>query len=177
MTASTAHIRRAEPDDAAAVLDYLADVGGETPYLSFGAEGLGVPEEVERAYIARVAASGTALFLVAEADGGIVGALTFEGGPRPRTRHAGEFGVSVRRSHWGRGTGRALVAALIEWAKAGGVVRKLDLRVRTDNARAIALYEQLGFVREGKRTRDILVDGVFHDALLMGLAIDGPARS
>lgn len=99
-----------------AVLAYLADVGAETEYLSFGAEGLGVSEEIERAYIARVAASDTALFLVAEADDRIVGALTFEGGPRARTRHVGEFGVSVRRSHWGTGTGSALVGALIAWA-------------------------------------------------------------
>lgn len=174
---SATRIRRAEPDDAAAVLAYLADVGAETDNLSFGAEGLGVPEEIERAYIARVAASETALFLIAEVDGRIVGALTFEGGPRARTRHVGEFGVSVRRSHWGTGTGRALVEALIAWAVAGNVIRKIDLRVRTDNARAIALYEQLGFVREGTRTRDIQIDGVFHDALLMGRAIDGPARS
>lgn len=171
-TAAPARIRRAVPDDASAVLSYLVRAGAETANLSFGAEGLGVPEEIERAYIARVATSATALLLVAEVENEIVGALAFEGGPRPRTRHAGEFGVSVLRAYWGTGTGRALVEALIAWAEASGVIRKLDLRVRTDNARAIALYERLGFVREGIRTRDMLVDGVFHDALLMGRPID-----
>ena len=32
-------IRRAEPDDAAAILAYLGRVGGETVNLPFGAEG------------------------------------------------------------------------------------------------------------------------------------------
>jgi RimJ/RimL family protein N-acetyltransferase len=67
---------------------------------------------------------------------------------------------------------RALLEAMLAWAHAGGVVRKVNLRVRADNVRAIALYERLGFVREGRLTRDLLVDGEFHDTLLMGLAID-----
>ena len=57
-------------------------------------------------------------------------------------------------------------------AEGGGVVRKLNLRVRADNARAIALYERLGFAVEGRATRDVLIDGEFHDCLVMGRAVD-----
>jgi RimJ/RimL family protein N-acetyltransferase len=160
------------PDDAPAVLAYLRRAGGESPHLTFGAEGLGVTEAQERAYIDAALASDNDLFLVAEADGDIVGALTFGGGPRPRTRHVGEFGVSVERAHWGAGVGRALVEGLLAWAAAGGVVRKVNLRVRVDNDRAIALYERLGFAVEGRLTRELCVDGAFHDCLLMGRPID-----
>ena len=41
---------------------------------------------------------------------------------------------------------RCLIDTLVVWAQGGGVVTKLNLRVRTDHVRAIALYERKGFV-------------------------------
>jgi RimJ/RimL family protein N-acetyltransferase len=169
-------LRRAEPGDAAAILAYLRRMGGESSFVTFGAEGIALDEEAESAHVARVARRDNAVFLLAVAAGAIVGALTFTGGEKPRTRHTGELGVSVLRDWWGRGVGQALVEALLAWAHRGGVVRKANLRVRADNARAIRLYERLGFAREGCLTRDMLVDGRFHDSLLMGREID-PAPS
>ncbi|HEU4526247.1 MAG TPA: hypothetical protein VFR62_14570, partial [Gemmatimonadales bacterium] len=88
-------IRRAVPDDAAAILAYLSRVGAESINLTFGAEGPGVSLEEEREYLTRVAASDNSLAIVALAGEEIVGGLTFDGGRRPRLRHAGEFGISV----------------------------------------------------------------------------------
>jgi RimJ/RimL family protein N-acetyltransferase len=165
-------LRQARPDDAAAILDYLRRVGVETPYLTFGAEGVPLSEEEERSVIGRYAAMDNALFLLAVAAGEVVGTLTFEGGNRPRTRHVGEFGVSVAAELHGQGIGRRLVEALIAWAREGGIVRKINLRVRVDNPAAIALYRHLGFETEGQLSRDVLVDGEFYDVIAMGLEID-----
>ena len=60
---------------------------------------------------------------------------------------------------------------LIEWAKTSGVVTKINLRVRTDNPRAIALYERKGFTFEGTIRRELLIDGVYYDHHLMGLVL------
>ena len=170
-------LRPAEVGDAAALLDFFRSVGGESDYLSFGTEGPGLSLDEERAFIARSQALDNVFFLVAELEGAIVGCVTFEGGKRKRTRHIGEFGVSVLSACHGRGIGRALIERLIAWASEGGVVRKIDLRVSTDNAIAIALYQRLGFVSEGLVTRDLYFDCVFHDALMMGRAIDPPVAS
>ena len=63
---------------------------------------------------------------------------------------------------------------IIRWAGSAGL-RKLNLHVRWDNPRAIALYEKLGFRHEGRVTRGVRVDGTFHDVFIMGLEIDpGP---
>lgn len=167
-------IRRAEPDDAAAVLAYLARVGAESINLTFGAEGPGIGESEERDYLTRVAAADNSLAILAVAGDEIVGSLTFDGGRRPRLRHAGEFGISVLQAYAGLGLGRALLEYLIAWAERSGVVRKINLKVRVDNAAAIRLYEQMGWVHEGRTTRDTLIDGQFNDCLLMGRTVDPP---
>jgi len=165
-------IRRAEPGDAAAILAYLSRVGGESINLTFGSEGPGISEEEEREYLTRVAAADNSLAILALAGAEIVGGLTFDGGRRPRLRHAGEFGISVLQAYAGQGLGKALMEYMIAWAERGGVVRKINLKVRVDNVPAIRLYQRLGWVTEGRTTRDTLIDGEFNDCLLMGREVD-----
>jgi RimJ/RimL family protein N-acetyltransferase len=165
-------IRRAEPDDAAAILAYLGKVAGETINLTFGAEGPGFSEEEEREYLARVSAADNSLAIVALAGDEIVGSLTFDGGRRPRLRHVGEFGISVLQAYAGQGLGKALLEYMLAWAERGGVVRKINLKVRVDNLPAIRLYERMGWAHEGRTTRDTLIDGEFNDCLLMGREVD-----
>jgi RimJ/RimL family protein N-acetyltransferase len=165
-------IRRAVPDDASQALAYLRKVGAETINLTFGAEGPGFSESEEREYLARVAESDNSLAIFAVVGTEIVGGLTFDGGKRPRMRHAGEFGISVAQEYAGLGIGRALIEYMIEWAERGGVVRKINLKVRVDNVGAIRLYERMGWVMEGRTTRDTLIDGEFNDCLLMGRTVD-----
>jgi RimJ/RimL family protein N-acetyltransferase len=185
MTASTAlerelrlpdgrsvRIRRAVPEDAGPVLEYLRKVGGETRNLTFGAEGPGLTESEERDYLARVGESDNSLAILTLAGDTIAGGLTFDGGRRPWLRHAGEFGISVAQEYAGLGIGRAMIEYMIAWAERGGVIRKINLKVRVDNAGAIRLYERMGWVHEGRTTRDTLIDGQFNDCLLMGRAVD-----
>jgi GNAT superfamily N-acetyltransferase len=46
---------------------------------------------------------------------------------------------------------------------------RVELDVRSDNGRAIALYEKLGFVREGIVRDTMLVDGQYYDAVAMAV--------
>ena len=165
-------IRRAVPDDAAAILAYLSRVGGESINLTFGAEGPGISEEAEREYLTRVGASDNSLAIVAVVGDEIVAGLTFDGGHRPRLRHVGEFGISVLQAYAGQGLGKALLEYMIAWAERGGVVRKINLKVRVDNLPAIRLYQRMGWVTEGRTTRDTLIDGKFNDCLLMGREVE-----
>ncbi len=166
------HIRRATPGDAAPLLGYLRLVGGESAFLSFGSEGPPLTEVEERSHLARMEMADNAFLLIAEWHDEIVGHISFAGGNRPRTRHVGEFGITVTGSCQRIGLGRRLLELLIDWATKGGVIRKINLLVRTDNHRAVRLYESLGFTVEGRKRRDVCIDGDFHDALLMGLLVD-----
>ncbi len=165
-------IRRAVPDDAGPVLEYLQHVGGETPNLTFGTEGPGLTESEERDYLARAGEADNSLAILALAGDTIVGGLTFDGGRRPRLRHVGEFGISVAQEYAGLGIGRAMIEYMIAWAERSGVVRKINLKVRVDNLGAIRLYERMGWVHEGRTTRDTIIDEQFNDCLLMGRAVD-----
>ena len=53
-------IENARPEDAAAILDYLKIVGGETDNLNMGAEGIPITVEVEEAFPRSASVSGSA---------------------------------------------------------------------------------------------------------------------
>lgn len=112
------------------------------------------------------------MFLIAEIDGEIIGNLTFRGGQRPRIAHVGEFGISILKKYWGLNIGEFMITYLLEWAKETKEVRKIDLRVRSDNGRAISLYKKMGFEEQGLFKRDFFLDGKFFDSISMGICID-----
>jgi RimJ/RimL family protein N-acetyltransferase len=97
--------------------------------------------------------------------------LGFTARDLPRLRHSGDIGMTVLSACWGLGVGAHLLECLLEWARAGGVVRKLNLRVRTDNMRAIRLYQRMGFAVEGTIEGDFSLGGVDYDHHWMGLKL------
>lgn len=165
-------IRKALKSDASELIEYLNVIGGESDFLTFGVGEFGITVKQEENMIENILKKDNALFIIAEFDGKIIGNLNFTGGSRLRNAHVGEFGVSVVKEHWGKGIGEELIKYLIEWSKETGKIRKINLRVRTDNIRGINLYNKLGFVQEGILKRDFLFNGIFYDSLLMGLLID-----
>ena len=72
--------------------------------------------------------------------------------------------VSVAKSRQGQGIGSQLVKELIGRAAEAGVTRHF-LEVRRSNDKALRLYEQLGFVREG--IRKVYSEEPVEDAVLM----------
>jgi ribosomal-protein-alanine N-acetyltransferase len=72
--------------------------------------------------------------------------------------------IAVARDRWGLGIGSALVATLIDWARARSA-RVLHLEVREGNARALEFYGRWGFAITGRRPRYYRDNG--ETALLM----------
>jgi RimJ/RimL family protein N-acetyltransferase len=73
-------------------------------------------------------------------------------------------------SHRGRGHGRAALTAIAERVFTTHAAHRLWLDVKTDNARARALYRSAGFVEEGE-LRDALQepDGTYSTLVVMSL--------
>lgn len=164
-------IREAMPEDARAVLDYVEAVSGESDFLTFGPGEFDLTEAQEADFLRRCYDSDNQIYLVGSIADQIVSTLSFAAGRRPRVRHSGEFGLSVRKEYWGLGIGSFMLDALIDWARATQVVKKINLHTRTDNQRAIALYLRKGFVIEGTVNRGIFLHGEYFDHYLMGLEL------
>ena len=162
-------IRRAEASDAAELLDYLKQIGGETDNLTFGAEGLPFTVEAEAAFLKQLRDSRDDIMLIAKADGKIVGNASLNRLPR-RMSHRGDLAVSVRKAYWNQGIGRKLLEKLLEFAGEKGF-EVLELQVRSDNLAAIHLYEKLGFRKIGTHPLFMKIQGKPVNADLMILEL------
>ena len=169
-------IRRARPDDAAAIAQLMDDPVVyanlmQMPYAS---------EEVQRARIADSLLPGkTDLLLVAERAGKVVGSAGMHAtGPALRRRHVVAIGLSVVSDAQRQGVGTALMQALCDYADRWMGVLRIELTVYVDNAAAIALYRKFGFETEGRHRGYALRDGRYVDAFAMArLHPDPPAAS
>ncbi|MGH3034463.1 MAG: GNAT family N-acetyltransferase [Gaiellaceae bacterium] len=158
-------VRKAHPSDAAALVELARAVGAEPQgWLITDGGWRGVSEE--RRYLRAVRRHPDAAVLVAEGPEGLVGRLSLARDPHPASRHVADLGLMVAQSHRRRGIGRALMQAAEEWAREAGV-RTLELHVFPHNAAAIALYESLGYEREGLRRGHYRRPDGYTDAILM----------
>lgn len=168
----TVLLREAVKEDASKLITYLQQIGAESDFLTFGPGELSISVSDEEVILEESRAAKNKIMLLALVDNRVIGGLHFVGGSRARIQHTGEFGVSVQKDYWDQGIGTAIVYELIQWAKASNIIRKLNLRVRSDNDRAIRVYEKLEFVQEGFITREFLISGQFYNFIYMGLCID-----
>jgi RimJ/RimL family protein N-acetyltransferase len=164
-------IRTAIAADARLILDHVHAVSAESDYLNFGPGEFELTEAQEADYLARCETADNQLYFLGLVDGHLVGTLNFTAGRRARVRHSGEFSLSVRQAYWGLGIGGYMMDGLIAWAQAQQIA-KINLRVRADNARGVALYEHKGFAIEGTLRREIVIAGEYFDHYWMGLLLD-----
>jgi ribosomal protein S18 acetylase RimI-like enzyme len=114
--------------------------------------------------------------LVAELDGRVVGYGKIEHPTElPASAHVWHVtGLAVDPGSEGRGTGRALMDALMELARQRGG-RRMTLRVFAPNERAQRLYERLGFQVEGVLRGEFMVgDEEYVDDVFMARDLTPP---
>ena len=163
-------IERARPEEAAALLDYLKIIGGETDNLSFGAEGVPLSLEAEQTYLGKQYESTDNVQYLAKADGEIIGTASLNRRSN-RMSHRGVFGISLKKAWWGCGAASALTEAILTFARENGF-EQLNLEVHSDNARAIHLYEKYGFQKLCTFPHFFKINGEYIDFDLMNLELN-----
>jgi putative acetyltransferase len=159
---TTFQIRRAEPGDYEAIQKILSGpraIAGtmQLPFPSIETWRKRLAEQADGVYL-----------LVACAEAEVVGNLGLHTFPnRPRRRHVGQLGMSVRDDWQGKGAGSALMKAAVDLADNWLNLNRLELEVYVDNAPAIRLYQKFGFGIEGTLARYAFRDGQYVDAHLM----------
>lgn len=156
-------IRRAEVDDAEAVYEMFT---AATVYSST----LQLPYPSREYWRRRLSENVDSVYnLVGIIEGRIVGMVSVDTFPnRPRRRHAGAIGISVDELWQGKGVGKELMRAIIDFADNWLNLTRLELEVYADNQAAIRLYERFGFEIEGTLRQHALRDGKFVDSIVMG---------
>ncbi len=157
-------IRPATEDDAEAFAKVFADRSASNgtlqhPYTS---------SEVWRSRLAGNAGTRQVVF-VAVVNGRVVGNAGLHPiGDNPRQKHVCSLGIAITEAYQGRGVGRALMNTCLDFAENWANYSRIELTVHADNARAIKLYESLGFEREGRLRDFSFREGGYVDALSMG---------
>lgn len=154
-------VRKATPDDAAAVASVLNSVILEGEHTALTRR---FTVEEERAFIAGLCER-SALF-VAEMDGEIAGIQSIEPDASARytdsMRHVANVGTWMRADSRGRGIGLRLAEASLAFARARGY-GKIAIQVLADNRRALRFYGNLGFETVGTARRHVRLEGGFRD--------------
>ncbi len=129
------------------------------------------PIEQVRAFVARNVERGYPQ-IVAVLDGAVVGWCNVPPASRAVSAHVGDLFMGLLPEFRSRGFGERLLRQAVQASDAFGF-RRIELgvfatnRVFATNIAAAALYRKVGFVEEGTRRMAILVNGIYHDEIIM----------
>jgi RimJ/RimL family protein N-acetyltransferase len=163
-------ISKASICDALPIINFLNHVGGETDHLTFGLNEFPYSVAEEEIIIAECLNNNKCLMLVGKINEEIIAQLFLDISPNPRLSHIANLGVSVSKKYWGLSIGAEMIVSALQWARENNIC-KVQLQVRTDNTRAVALYKKLGFVIEGTLSHSIKVNTIYFDDYIMGLIL------
>lgn len=157
-------VRRAEPDDAAALQDALSQ-----PRAQAGTMQVPYPSVGEwRARLDDLSPDHRVLVACQDHVGGrVLGSLSLRVLDLPRRRHVASLGMAVHDDWTGRGVGTALMEAAVDLSDNWLQVLRVELEVYRDNGPARALYDRFGFLVEGARRGSVFRDGEYVDTLVM----------
>ena len=105
---------------------------------------------------------------VIEAEGQLIGALRLHT-LNPVDRRANIAIGILDKNALGKGYGTEAVHLLASHAFGAMGLHRLSCRVLSFNEAAIAAYEKLGFVAEGRERESALIGNEWHDDIIMGL--------
>lgn len=155
-------IRSAEPEDAAAISALLGQVGTFEGTLQLP----DMPIASRLDYLQRVDAQNCKLVAVHEGRVvGMAGLLVLQ--TSLRRAHVRSLAIGISPQWQGRGLGRLLMQRLLDWADNWGAVLRIELHVHADNAPALALYRQMGFIEEGRHNAYALKNGRYVQGVSM----------
>lgn len=162
-------VRKATPEDAAAIASVLERVAAERVHSAIDRAW---PPAEQRRFMESLSQR-EAFHVAVDARGDVIGYQSLDRYSSVLTSmaHVGQLGTFLLPEWRGRGVGRALAGETMRFARAAGY-RKLLIQVRASNRAAQAFYAQLGFVECGRLRAQVMIDGRPDDEVVMELFLD-----
>jgi RimJ/RimL family protein N-acetyltransferase len=158
----TVEFRQIEVGETAAFRAAVDIVARERKYIALTEA---PPIEQVRAFVSRNVERGYPQ-IVAVAGGAVVGWCNVPPASRTVSAHVGDLFMGLVPEFRGKGLGERLLRQAVQVADVFGF-RRIELGVFATNTAAAALYRKVGFVEEGIKRMAILVDGTYHDEIIM----------
>jgi RimJ/RimL family protein N-acetyltransferase len=165
-------LRIAGPSDAVALMKLKQRLDEETSFMLLEPDERDTSIQALARHLEEVSQSENSVVIVAGRRGDLAGYVELAGGKFRRNRSTTHVVIGVLAEAGGQGVGTGLLGEAKRWAAARGLHR-IELNVMAHNHRAIALYERMGFVHEGRRVGCLLIDGKFLDELSMAMILPG----
>jgi RimJ/RimL family protein N-acetyltransferase len=109
-----------------------------------------------------------ALAIVLKDDDRLIGSSGFNTIDHPS--RMGTFGIVIgEKELWGQGIGTEVTRLVCHYGFMDLNLNRIELEVFADNIGGIAVYERVGFVREGVRREARVRDGEVIDSLMMSM--------
>jgi RimJ/RimL family protein N-acetyltransferase len=170
-------LRPAQAEDAGPLLAALNDVAAEGRYLL--TRHWDITPELQARWL-HTAIDSRDLLLVAtvaaaeDAPAEIAGSVSLVRRQHEFVRHTAELGMWLQAAYREIGIGSAMVEAALAWATAQEI-EKVTLSVRSNNRRALSLYQKYGFVEEGRRRGYIKTPQGYEDECLLSYSAAPPS--
>jgi ribosomal protein S18 acetylase RimI-like enzyme len=166
-------IRRAVAADAGGIAAVLAVVTAERIHSAIDRAW----SPAEEGHYLESQSPREAVHVAVDDERGVVGLQTVDlWSPLTSMTHVGQVGTFLLPEWRGRSVGRRLWQATATFAGASGY-RKLVIQVRGSNANAQGFYRRLGFQPCGRLSRQVVIDGIEDDEVLMEYFLDARATS
>ena len=165
-------VRTPNAEDAEKLIEYMKKIDKQTKFLAREPGEFSLTIEQERDFLAGLSDSQFSRMYIAEIKGEIVANCSIGVVNKfSRFKHRASIGIAVEQSSWRLGIGRILIGECIAWSR-NNAIEQIELDVVTENARAIALYEKLGFKVFGTKKNALKYnDGTYADEYYMILML------
>jgi RimJ/RimL family protein N-acetyltransferase len=165
ITGEKVRLRPLDEGDLPRFVEWFAD-DEVTRWLSDINEPPTLEEEYEW-YDGRRSDPDSVMWAIETKDGELVGSTELRLSP---ARRKAELGIVIgEKQKWDGGLGTDTIRLVLDYAFGELDLNRVELTTAEENARAIRCYERIGFVREGLKRQDRVLDGRFGNTLVMSV--------
>lgn len=160
----TVTIRKASVDDAEAIANVINSVVDEKKYTTLRKFSI----EEEREYISSL--SEREAIFVAEKNGKVIGFqdISLFAKWSESMSHVGNILTLILKEHRNQGIGGRLAKRTLEFARRNGY-EKISTYIMEDNVGALEYYKSIGFTPVGRWSKQVKIDGKYHDEVVVEL--------